>query len=299
MGDRVPVSRDVAVIIPCRNGGSTLRVQLESLAQQECLLQWEVVIVDDQSTDDSVEVSASFQDRLQIRIVANDGPRGAANSRNLGARIAQADRLLFLDADDAVSPGYVQAMGHALFKHGIVTALVDFHKLNGSDSAAKSPRPSGSEPHRMFGFLPHAGAGALGVQRPLFEALGGFDASLPWLHDADLCWRAYLQEDATLFIVRDAVEYVRLRQQLYSLYRQGLANGRDGIRLRDRYTFAGVPAMTWSRHARQWCKTLRALGGIRTEAGRCLVAWRLGKQIGRLRGLLSLWWEARMAAMKQ
>lgn len=278
---------EVTVVLPCRNAGSVLPTQLGALARQIVTVRWEVVVVDDGSTDETVAVAHSYADALPIRVVANAGPHGAAAARNLGARWARSERLLFLDADDAVNDRYVQAMAEALATHPLVTALVDFQALNGPALLAACPRPHPRLPQRMFNFLPHAGAGAIGIQRGLFEALLGFDATIPWLHDADLCWRANLDKGVELFVVHDAVEYVRLRGDLRSLYRQGVANGQDGIRLRRRYAAYGVPDTPWSRHLHQWWKTARAVPTIGSTAGRNLVAWRLGKQIGRLRGLLS------------
>lgn len=278
---------EVAVIIPCRNAADVLPVQLDSLARQRSSLSWEVIVVDDGSTDDSVQVARSFAGRVPaLRVETAPHGRGAAMARNAGAALTDAPGLLFVDADDAVADGYVDALGRALRAHGLVCALVDFERLNGRE-AALSPRPHAVEPHRMFNFLPHAGAGGLGVRRELFLDMGGFDATLPWLHDADLCWRIQLRTGERLHLVKEAVELVRLRSSLRSLYRQGVSNGRDGIRLRRRYAAYGVPWTPWSRHLRQWGKTARALARAHTPGGRTEFAWRLGKQIGRLQGLLT------------
>jgi glycosyltransferase involved in cell wall biosynthesis len=281
------VSFDVTVVIPCRNAGSVLGTQLRSLTRQERVPRMDVVVVDDGSTDDTVEIARSFDGVLAIRVLRNPGPPGAAHARNAGARAARSDLVLFLDSDDAVNTGYVRALTDALRAHGLVTALVDFDMLNPRVLLTACPRPHPERCDPMFGFLPHAGGGAIGIRRQLFEALDGFDPGLPWLHDADLCWRAQLVQGQTLFVATDAVLYLRLRNGLRALYRQAVANGRDGIELRRRYAAHGVPYTPWSRHLRQWWKTMRVLRRIGTRAGRNLFAWRLGKQVGRLRGLLA------------
>jgi glycosyltransferase involved in cell wall biosynthesis len=279
---------EVAVIIPCRNAADVLPDQLGSLTRQRCSLRWEVIVVDDGSTDHGVRVARSFAGRIPaLRVATISDGTGAAAVRNAGAALTRAPSLLFVDADDAVEPCYVEALGLALREHSLVCALVDFERLNGREAAARSPRPRATKPHRMFNFLPHAGAGGLGVRRELFLAMGGFDPTLPWLHDADLCWRIQLQTGEGLHLVEEAVELVRLRTDLPGLYRQGVSNGRDGIRLRRRYAAHGVPWTPWSRHLRQWGKTARALRRCHTIAGRTEFAWRLGKQVGRLQGLVT------------
>lgn len=281
-----PAGPEVSVVIPCHNAAEVLPVQLASLAAQECDLRWEVVVVDDGSTDGTAAVAHRYARRLpDLTIVRQARRRGAARARNRGAAAAAGTSLLFVDADDACNPAYVQSLGMALRTHQLVCPLVDFDRLN--DSVHASPRPRPRRPHRMFGFLPHAGGGAIGIRRSAFEQIGGFDPALPWLHDADLCWRVQLALGTTLQVVDDAVSAVRLRTTLRALCRQGVANGRDGIRLRRRYAGHGVPWTPWSRHLRQWVRTLRTLAAAGSPAGRQEFAWRLGKQIGRLQGLLT------------
>lgn len=279
---------DFTVVIPCRNARTTLAEQLEALATQRTVFSWEIVLVDDRSTDGTAELARSFTGRLpQLRVLVNPRHRGAASSRNQGARLARGRSLLFLDADDVVGPGYLQAMGEGLAEHALVCPVQDFTALNDPGELAGAARPMPERPHRMFGFLPHAGAGGLGIRRDAFLELGGFDESIRWLHDADLCWRARLALGHELHVVEGAVLRLRLRQSLLALYRQGVSNGRDGMVLRREYADYGIPWTPWRRHLGQWRKTARQLTHAHRQEGRRAFAWRLGKQVGRLRGLLA------------
>ncbi|MFI6743435.1 glycosyltransferase [Nonomuraea sp. NPDC050451] len=279
---------EISVIIPCRNAAKVIDSQLSALVAQECEVDWELVIADDGSTDDTIEVIRRYESLLPaLRIVRDVTRRGAAAARNAGARMAAAEHLLFLDADDSVNETYLQRMAVALRHHGLVCAALDFERLNSPAILTSNPRPRTTETQHMFKFLPHAGGGCLGVRKEVFLAVGGFDETIPWLHDADLCWRVQLTTGEPLHVVPGAIEYVRLRNTLTSLFRQGIANGRDGIRLRRRYAAFGVPWTPWSRHLRQWLKVIRALALSARPEPRAEFAWRLGKQIGRLHGLLT------------
>ncbi|WP_406002995.1 glycosyltransferase family 2 protein [Streptomyces sp. NBC_00829] len=282
------VAPGLTVVIPCRNARATLGEQLAALSAQRTAFSWEVIVIDDRSTDGSADLARSFAERLpQLRVLVNQRHRGAASSRNQGARCARGRALLFLDADDVVGPGYLQAMGEGLAERVLVCPVLDFSSLNDPRELAGSPRPMPSRPYRMFGFLPHAGAGGLGVRRDVFLELGGFDESIRWLHDADLCWRARLALGHELHVVDEAVLLLRLRQGLLALYRQGVSNGCDGMVLRREYADYGIPWTTWSRHLRQWRTTAEELTRLRRPEGRRAFAWRLGKQVGRLQGMLA------------
>ena len=94
----------VSVIVPLYNKAAHIGRCLESIAGQT-LADFEVIVVDDGSTDGSGELVRSFRDeRFRVVSQANAGP-GAA--RNRGAAEAKADLLAFLDADDEWLPEYL------------------------------------------------------------------------------------------------------------------------------------------------------------------------------------------------
>jgi glycosyltransferase involved in cell wall biosynthesis len=99
----------LSVIIPAYNAARYLGAAIESVLAQA----WqplEIIVVDDGSTDDSVQVAQRYQPLVQCVQQANCGP-GAA--RNWGIRIAQGEFLAFLDADDLWLPGKLASqMGH-------------------------------------------------------------------------------------------------------------------------------------------------------------------------------------------
>ena len=93
----------MAVVIPVRNGATTLATQLEALAgAKKPSRTLEVVVADNGSTDDTRSIAMSFTDRLALRIVDAGEVPGINIARNLGVAATDAEWLLFCDDDDAV-----------------------------------------------------------------------------------------------------------------------------------------------------------------------------------------------------
>lgn len=89
---------EVSVVIPAYNEASYIDRLLEALAQQNFEF-FEVIVSDAQSKDGTKEVVDSFKDRLDVTFIEAP-PKGPAHGRNVGAKKASGEWLLFLDADD-------------------------------------------------------------------------------------------------------------------------------------------------------------------------------------------------------
>ena len=99
----------ISVIIPTYNRRDELRQSLETLTGQELpAAQFEVIVADDGSSDDSAEVAASFDGPLRMKYFFQEdlGFRAGA-ARNAGARLAAAPVLVFLDCGTLAGPGFV------------------------------------------------------------------------------------------------------------------------------------------------------------------------------------------------
>ena len=96
----------VSVVIPAKNVAAYIGETLASaLAQREVD---EVIVVDDGSTDSTAAIVRAIRDP-RLRLMTNDSS-GVSAARNLGARHARGEWLLFLDADDRLRPGAVAAL---------------------------------------------------------------------------------------------------------------------------------------------------------------------------------------------
>ncbi len=96
----------ISVITACFNHGKFVNEMLDSLFIQE-FEAFEVIIVNDGSTDDSAEILNKIKDpRIKIIHTENHGP---AIARNTAIRNSRADIILNLDADDKIGPGFLQS----------------------------------------------------------------------------------------------------------------------------------------------------------------------------------------------
>jgi glycosyltransferase involved in cell wall biosynthesis len=90
----------VSVIVPAYNGRNVLPRALEALMQSDLPRQsWELVVVDDASTDETAEIAARYAD-VVVRLPGK--PHGPAYARNRGCEAARGDILIFVDADVCV-----------------------------------------------------------------------------------------------------------------------------------------------------------------------------------------------------
>ncbi len=100
----------LSVVVPTYNRSEVLRVCLASLARQTLSSdQFEVLVVDDGSTDDTESVVGSFRGALPVRYLRQPQNRGRAAARNRGIREASGDVVVFVDSDVFPVPGFLAA----------------------------------------------------------------------------------------------------------------------------------------------------------------------------------------------
>ncbi|MEM7415335.1 MAG: glycosyltransferase [Gemmatimonadota bacterium] len=183
----------LTVVVPVHNGITTLPrcvAALEASTLPEG--RWDLVIVDDGSTDDSA--AWAREHGLEVRQVA-DGPLGPAAARNLGARGSTRDVVVFVDADVCVSPQTLERFA-SLFEErpelgAAFGAYDDQPEHTGFVSQYRNlyhryVHLHGAGPAETF----WAGCGA--VRRSAFEASGGFDEirfPRPQIEDIELGYR--------------------------------------------------------------------------------------------------------------
>ncbi len=121
----------LSVVIPCHNAATVIGDQLNSLVGTQWRYPWEIILVDNCSTDDLTHIKRDFACRFPyIRVVAASGRKSQAYALNVGIASAHSDAIAICDADDVTGQGWVQAMGEALLKHDAVAGRIDTQKLN-------------------------------------------------------------------------------------------------------------------------------------------------------------------------
>lgn len=115
----------VSIIMPTYNCGRYIRESIGSVLAQT-YTSWELIIVDDLSTDDTDDIVRSYEDK-RIRYMRNESNMGAAMTRNRALREARGRYIAFLDADDMWSPeklekqiAFMQKNGYAFSYHNYI-----------------------------------------------------------------------------------------------------------------------------------------------------------------------------------
>jgi teichuronic acid biosynthesis glycosyltransferase TuaG len=114
--------------MPCHNAEQTITESIESVLSQ-IYPRWELIIVDDASTDSSI----SIQDRLskrdeRIRLLRSPRRVGAAHARNLGILAAHGRYIAFLDSDDIWYPEKLQRQLALMSNSGAALSYTAFHR---------------------------------------------------------------------------------------------------------------------------------------------------------------------------
>jgi len=183
----------VCVIVPLYNKAIHIGRCLESIARQT-LTDFEVVVVDDGSTDGSGDIARAFGDaRFRVVAQANAGP-GAA--RNRGASESSAEFLAFLDADDEWLPGYLENNLNALRESGEATAAIVCGYLESGINLEPMWRARGladglfavsqdTPPMKVVHTVAFMSPWNTVIRRSVFQRLGGFYGRTRSLYSED------------------------------------------------------------------------------------------------------------------
>lgn len=202
-------------VIPVFNRPQEVKELLESMLSMEFSGTFEVVIVEDGSTETSEEVMRDFQDKLNISYYfkLNSGP---GDSRNYGMKRAKGNYFIILDSDCLMPPHYLKTVQEFLSKNF-------YHCFGGADAAHDSFTPlQKAINYVMTSFLTTGGIRGskksvqrfeprsfnMGISKEAFEKTGGFGKIHPG-EDPDLSQRILKAGFETAFIPNAYVYHKR------------------------------------------------------------------------------------------
>ena len=110
----------ISVVIPSYNGAETLFQAIDSVLCQTTKTPLEILVIDDNSTDDTMEKMGRYGENDRVRYIRNETNKGASASRNRGVQLAKGDYIAFLDADDYWDPEKLEKQEKSLAKTGNV-----------------------------------------------------------------------------------------------------------------------------------------------------------------------------------
>ena len=207
----------VSVVIPSWNGCALLVACLQSLAAQT-FRDFEIIVVDDASTDNTAETVA--RDFASVRLVRHEKNRGFCGAVNTGIREARGEHIVLLNNDMTLAPDFLQALVAEAeqSKAALVAPLILWQDqpdviYGAGDRQYRSGRPESIGFHApqsgftfeddVFGVC----AGAALYRREVFDRLGVFDETFEvYFSDSDLSFRARLAGYRARF-TRDAIAY--------------------------------------------------------------------------------------------
>lgn len=186
------MSMRASVVIASRNRRLHLEKCLECLCNQDCSPDaYEIIVVDDASTDDTWSMLESHHGPCEIRTVRLPESVGCGAARNAVIPDAAGDVIIFIDDDAFACPGYVRE--HLASHERSPLLIVDGPAINIAWDGSDVPLPFGSFVVRAQAFMDFAGATFVtantSCRKEYLVASGGFDAEIS---------RAYGWEDQEL-----------------------------------------------------------------------------------------------------
>lgn len=233
----------VSVVMPVYNGEQTVQASVETLFTQT-FPDWEAIVVDDGSTDGTLEVlrRLAVKDR-RLRVLAQRNQRQAA-ARNAGLALARGRYVALLDADDYALPERLAKQVAFLEQHPAVTVLgggrIDLDAATGRElRLVLHPEAHASLCERIFTQCPFSTSTVMA--RREFFATRRFDETMPPCEDHDLWLRSY-RDPAVRFhnLPEPLVRYTARRRVRWSHFRQMSRMYRRALRSEGRW-----PAGAW------------------------------------------------------
>ena len=121
----------VSVIIPCYNSERYIVQSIESVIMQT-FQQWEMIIVDDCSTDNSADIIKKYEAKdFRIRYLKTNEPSGSPSiPRNIGIREARGRYIAFLDSDDIWLPKKLEEQLKFIDQPNVAMVFSNFEKVD-------------------------------------------------------------------------------------------------------------------------------------------------------------------------
>jgi GT2 family glycosyltransferase len=278
----------ISVVMPVYNAAGIVGEQLDALAGQTYSGAWELVVADNGSTDGGPAMVRRWRDHIPgLRVIDASARRGAAVARNLGARAAAGEGLVFCDADDVVAPGWLAALARALEDHDLIAGMCDHELLNPGPTVNWHARSFETGLPVTMGFLPYATSANMAVSRAAFFEVGGFDEGFAAVgaagEDIDLSWRLQLRGHR-LHFEPGALVYYRHRHDLRGIWRQNLHYGMADVLLYKRYRAHGLRPRPLGQALRGFRGLLIRAPALVRRGSRGLWLRDAGHRLGRLQG---------------
>lgn len=198
----------VSVIIPVYNSAKYIQTALESVFNQT-YTNYEIIVIDDGSTDDTREQLKPYQDKIRYFYQEN---QGSAAARNLGIKLAKGELIAFLDADDYwLLPEKLEKQVSCFQENPSLGCInTGWRIVDDEGKHIQTVQPWHKAPQLdLETWLKKkcVRTSAMVFRREWLEKVGGFDEELRQSHDVDLILRLSLAGCETIWLKEETVCY--------------------------------------------------------------------------------------------
>lgn len=219
---------DITVVVPAYNAAGTIDACVNSLRGLHGDARVEIVVVDNASTDGTVDRLRAWGNNVRV---LHEATRGPAAARNCGVRDARGRLVAFTDADCTVDPGWLDALVAPLSDSGVgVVGGPILSRLGGNRIERFGERIHDQRRAIEDDTPPYVASANWASRREVLLEVGLFDEQLRRGQDVDLAWRI-VRAGYRLAYAPTATVRHRNHATVAGLINEGYAHGRYGIGL--------------------------------------------------------------------
>ena len=180
---------NISIVIPAYNRAELLKKTLNSIEDQTSS-NWECIVVDDFSNDNTKEVVCEFNKRNErIKYYLNEHKKGAQGARNTGIDHSKYDWVMFFDSDNKMHPDFVEKMipliSECVYNDVIAccSEIIDIDK--GKTGRIMNPRCHGNIHDKLFSGKSYVDFNQAVIRKEKLLGIGGLDEDCPSMQEWD------------------------------------------------------------------------------------------------------------------
>lgn len=182
----------ITVVVPAYNEGKSISSCLASLAKQVYANKYEVILVDNNSTDNTVKIAKTFLDKIPLKII-NEKVQGRGAAKARGANEAKGDILAYLDADTRAYPSWLSVIDDAFENESTIAITGPWETYDLPDSFTKwflhNFQEEAMLPITLYLGHPDLNGMNMAIRTDIYHKAGGFNTNLNVHDDFDLAKR--------------------------------------------------------------------------------------------------------------
>lgn len=243
----------ISVVIPVYNDQKRIKRVLESLRKQTYKEPFEIIVVNDYSTDETKEIAKKY-----AKVITNEKNKGPAFSRNKGIKAAKGEIIAFTDSDCIVANNWLEEIDNVM-KSKKMSALMGYVKIPKSTfigeaiSAIGYPAGGSLGYDKMYevskeGLTNHISTCNCAIRKAVFEKEGLFDETYPTpgREDTEFAIRIWKNKHKILYAKNVKIIH-EPRTSIRSVYNMNFARGRGTYHFKKK-----VPEMDYFLKLRVW-----------------------------------------------